>query len=87
MALARVQVALNVYLGYTQARIGVVERTPWQLACRLTMHLMLAQGAVEQCRQPADAAAGTAARQKGLAIKLPYVAIAAGYALMAVSRW
>ena len=52
----------DAYLGYTQAQIGVVERTPWQFACWLTMHLMLACGAVEQCRRPADPAADGEAR-------------------------
>ncbi|MGK5683057.1 diguanylate cyclase domain-containing protein [Actinoplanes sp. URMC 104] len=75
----------DAYLGYTQAHSGVVERTPWQFACWLTMHLLLACGAVEQCRRPADAAARDEPVRGGLATKLPYLAIGVGYALMAVA--
>ena len=74
----------DAYLGYTQARVTSVERTPWQFACWLTMHLMLACGAVLQCRRPAGGGDGVSRRGR-LATRLPYIAIGVGYALMAVA--
>ncbi|MBU2669344.1 GGDEF domain-containing protein [Actinoplanes bogorensis] len=74
----------DAYLGYSQAHETLVVRTPWQFACWLTMHWMLASGAVEQGRR--SRGAGDAdLRRGGLATKLPYIAIGIGYALMAVA--
>ncbi|AGL17101.1 GGDEF domain-containing protein [Actinoplanes sp. N902-109] len=75
----------DAYLGYSQAHVSEVQRTPWQFACWLTMHFMLACSAVEKRRRAGDSTTGTAGSQHALAGKLPYAGIAVGYALMAVA--
>jgi diguanylate cyclase len=67
----------DAYLGYTQAQVASVARAPWQFACWLTMHWMLACGAVEQGRRAGEAD-DTDVGRGGLATKLPYFAIGVG---------
>ncbi|MBM2623087.1 GGDEF domain-containing protein [Actinoplanes sp. LDG1-06] len=71
----------DVYLGFTQAQTIAVARTPWQFACWLTMHLLLACGAADQWQRLASGDdRGT--RHGRLATNLPYIAIGVGYLLM-----
>jgi diguanylate cyclase (GGDEF)-like protein len=74
----------DAYLGYMQAHEETVQRTAWQFVCWLTMHFLLAAGAVEQCRQ-ANAPARGLERRGDVAAKLPYFGIGLGYGLMAVA--
>jgi diguanylate cyclase (GGDEF)-like protein len=73
----------DIYLGYMQAHVTSVERTPWQFVCWLTMHYLVAMSAVEQCR--AGAAGPSPTQVRGFASKLPYLGVAAGYSLMVVA--
>ena len=72
----------DAYLGWSQAHEVTVQRTPWQFACWLTLHFLLAAGAVEQFRQAGLPATGTE-QPRDVAGKIPYAGIGVGYALMA----
>ena len=74
----------DAYLGWSQAHEATVQRTAWQFACWLSMHFLLAAGAVEQHRQAARPATETGS-PRNVAGNIPYVGIGVGYALMAVA--
>jgi diguanylate cyclase len=75
----------DAFLGYDQAHVSAVARTPWQFACWLTMHFLLAAGAVELWRQAARPVTAADPVRRSAATKIPYAAVGAGYLLMAMA--
>ncbi|GGL09354.1 GGDEF domain-containing protein [Mangrovihabitans endophyticus] len=75
----------DAYLGIAQAQTAQVERTPWQFACWLTTHFLLAAAAVTQLRRAATPGKEAGGLRRNPATRLPYAAVAVGYALMVLA--
>jgi diguanylate cyclase (GGDEF)-like protein len=70
------------YLAHLLVHAERVERPAWQLVCWSTAYLLFAAAAVEQHRGLPAAGKASAAPRRGIADKLPYAGIGAGYASM-----
>jgi diguanylate cyclase (GGDEF)-like protein len=75
----------DAYVGYHQAQEAVVNRSTFEFACWLTTHFLLACATIELWRGAGRPHTTTDTLRRGIAGKLPYLAVGAGYALMATA--
>ena len=75
----------DAWLGFVKSHAtGTDFRNVWQFSSLVTMHVLFAAGAVDQCRRLRPPSPGPDMRVS-VAGRLPYVAVAAGYGLMVVA--
>ncbi|GLY07666.1 diguanylate cyclase [Actinoplanes sp. NBRC 101535] len=77
----------DAYLGYAQSHMTTVHRSTFEFVCWLTTHLMLCCGAIELWRQTVHPVTVSDTFRRGVAGKLPYLAVAVGVSLTAVAAW